>query len=715
MSLAQEKLKRMQALASSAGVKEVAKAPSRRPPDKHRLNKMRQKSEESVVQELMRIVDMPVRYIPTEDDIDALSYHYFQTKAYNEGWRLYPSQAESLLAYSEVGGAFLPLAVGGGKTLTSLLIANDAFKEGKRKIMIITKSSLCGQLCDEDVKKWRPLTIFNTPMHRLAGLNKKRRKMLAQSGRNGIYVFSYELLSRDFEILDAVAPDLIIADEAHHVAKKSARAGRFKRYIHTNHPQLVTLSGTMAQKKLTDVHELVTASLGNGSFLPRSFALTEEWSKIVDTSATSMSDFDNESVPNAGPLKYMVKWARDNFPEDRFKEDNGIVTDLFGDSVTGFRHVVNKRMSTTPGVVTSSGHDLPYSLYIKNDPVENPESYAGWDTVQELVQNLEKEWETPNGDKIEEAMLIHRWRYWIEGVGFYNERYWPEVDWILKHTTAGSEGQARSILEKSQEYHAYHTSYQSDLRKWLNTRARTGLDTPMLLGKEMSIHGSDTVGQALYASWKMWKDSDFNGRIDRNKKAVRVCAFKIAKAVKWAGDLQGEGGIIWYDNIEVGEWTCDLLKEAGVEHVHCPGGSASAQFLLKMANFRGKVLVASIAAHGTGRNLQCDRNMFYLQWPRSATAAEQSIGRQHRSEQEYDEVYVTTCLTTPFDKVQYGATLNDAAYDHQTYGNQQKIIYATYSPKPEIVPFEVLQEWHIEDAKKLNAEGKDVLQKAFGQ
>ena len=68
---------------------------------------------------------------------------------------------------------------------------------------------------------------------------------------------------------------------------------------------------------------------------------------------------------------------------------------------------------------------------------------------------------------------------------------------------------------------------------------------------------------------------------------------------------------------------------------------------------------------------------------------QQTIGRQHRHLQEYDEVFVTTCNTTEFDHILFGATLNDAAYVHQSQGNKQKLIYATYLPKPRIVPFEV--------------------------
>lgn len=348
MPLTLSKIAKMRELAAKAGAESVY-SPARRPPDSARLQAMRTRSQETVEQELRRIVNVPIRYTPTPDDIDLLSQHYFQAHAYNDGWRLLPTQADSLLAYSETQGGFLPLAVGGGKTLTSLLIANDAYTSGKDKIMLIVPPSLATQLCDTDIKHWRPLTIFNVPVHRLQGLDKHKRLALAQSGRKGIYVFTYSLLSSAdaHEILQAISPDLIILDEAHCVSKKSARTRRFHAYLHEKHPQIVALSGTMTQKSLMDYFELARSSLGKNNFLPNSPSLTEEWSKLIDTSASSISEFRNDVIPQAGPLKYVLNWARTNFPAESFE-----------DSVVGFRRAFQKRFMTTPGVVCSSGDDL---------------------------------------------------------------------------------------------------------------------------------------------------------------------------------------------------------------------------------------------------------------------------------------------------------------------------------------------------------------------
>lgn len=703
-----QKIAKMKALAESVGAEKVAKAPSRRPPSPAKIQAMRARSMETVAQELKRIVNVPLRYVPDDEILEALSEYYFQAKAFQDGWRLLPTQAQSLLAYSDIGGAFLPLAVGGGKTLASLLIANDAYLAGKQKVMLIVPPALATQLCDTDIKHWRPLTIFNTPIHRLHGLSKVKRQQLANSGRKGLYIFTYSLLSSAdaHEILSAVHPDLIILDEAHSVSKRSARTRRFTQYLHEFHPQVVALSGTMTQKSLMDYFEIARAALGQNNFIPNSVSLTEEWSRLIDTTATSVSDFRSDEQSEAGPLKYVLNWARQQFPNE-----------IFDDSVLGFRKAFKHRLTTTPGVVCSSGDDLPYSLYIKNDPVENPEKHEGWDRVEELVKQLDEKWLTPNGDEIEEAMHLFRWKYWIQGAGFYTELYWPTVDWMMERGIYDNETEAEYILERSKKYHEKNMEYSRELRKWITNRGRNGMDTPMLIGKNMSDHGSRDVGTALYNLWTAWHDADFDGRIERNKRAVRVCGFKIEKAVQYAKALpKGEGCLIWYDNDEIGEWANERLEEEGLDPLFCKAGEASNRILNDRKRCKGRVILLTSNAHFQGKNLQFDRNQFYLQWPRSAARAEQTIGRQHRHLQEYDEVFVTTCNTTEFDHVLFGATLNDACYVHQAQGNKQKLIYAKYLPKPKVVPFEVLMEWTggMGGLKKLDTAGKIIFNKTFG-
>lgn len=712
-----ERIAKMKA-AKAASPSAKSPAPVRRP--KIDLNKMKKQAAESSAVEIRRIIDMPIKEELSREDYEVISEHYLQAHVFNSPddpfRRLFDTQAESLVAYNRCQGGFFPLAVGGGKTLTSLLTANDAFMGGIKKIMLLVPPGLADQLVETDIKVCRKKTIFNIPVWNMAGIPHGKRKLLAHSGRQGIYIYTYSLLSsaKDSEndILDAIAPELIILDEAHSVTRPSSRTRRLWRYVEKARPQLVPLSGTMTQKSLNDFYSLAHHALGDFNFLPNSKVMTEEWSKIIDTSASNMSDYREDDVPKAGAIKDIITWARSNFPHEKDEHDRH----MFSDSLTGYRQAFRKRMETCPGVVISSGHELPYSLYIDNDPVERPDLCKGYDLQQDLISKLKNEWVTPNGDELEEKMHLFRWLYWIEGAGFYNELYWPTEDWLVEHNKACSTSEAKDLLERSQMHLMQQRGYHSSLRKWLQTRARPHLDSPMLVGNSMYHKGPKEVGEELYTMWKNMKDHDFDERIDRHKRAVRVCDFKITKAVQWAQNLpKGEGGLIWYDNEEIGLWAKERLEAAGVDFLFAPGGKAANALLRQPELCRGKVILLTINAHFQGKNLQFDRNQFYIQWPRSAKYAEQAIGRQHREQQEYDEVYVTTCLTSKFDSVLYSATLNDAVYVHVSMGNRQKIVYGKYLYKPQLMSYEVMEAMGVDFPRKLEGAAAKYAQERFGE
>jgi len=130
---------------------------------------------------------------------------------------------------------------------------------------------------------------------------------------------------------------------------------------------------------------------------------------------------------------------------------------------------------------------------------------------------------------------------------------------------------------------------------------------------------------------------------------------------------------------------------------------------------KDKIVVASITAHGEGKNLQHFHNQYFLQWPRNAAAAEQALGRLHRSGQEADVVLAVTNNSLDFDKMNFGACLNDSLYIHQSTGVKQKLIYATYFPdNPEIFPSEVLKERGYQPTI-LNADLWRAMEDRFGK
>ena len=61
------------------------------------------------------------------------------------------------------------------------------------------------------------------------------------------------------------------------------------------------------------------------------------------------------------------------------------------------------------------------------------------------------------------------------------------------------------------------------------------------------------------------------------------------------------------------------------------------------------------------------------------------------------------------------ATLNDAAYMHQSLKDRQILMEAVYSPKPKVVPYEVLKHWGAVDSHSTqDKEAAKLLKRLFG-
>lgn len=670
-------------------------------------HKMQTVANASIKQEIERIVSLPIIGDPTEEEIELVSRWYCPSGS----MKLFPEQVKAMMQYHDFGSIICPISVGGGKTLVSVLAANDGYTLfGKRKILLMTPSHLVNQLRQTELPKYRKIMSINVPFYWLAGESASRRMMMAKSNRAGCYVVSYSLLSTSSgaEIMDAIAPDLVIGDEIHRVASAnpSARGRRFKEMIKKYSPAIVGLSGTITKKSPRDYHFLVVNALQERSFIPRPAMLNDEWSKILDTNASSIDQFQPNQAPQPGPIKIVVDWAKKNFHDEKYKNN-----------LVGFRKSFYDRMRTTPGVIVSSGKDLVNSsLRFSNIKISAAEKKAsqGWDKLQELVNTLVNEWVSPNGDEIEHAMHIWRYRYELEGIGAYNSLFWPDAEAIAKKRKV-PESVAEDYLDRSLIHHKLQQAYNKELREFIKYKARQGLDTGFLIGQDMFRNGSDNVGHDLYSAWKEAREAKFPEIIEREEGFVRVCDFRIKKIIEWATRHQkenpGKGAVIWYDNIGVGLWLKDAFMQAGLPYFYCPANTQGRKNISDEAN-KGHFVLATFNAFSEGLNIQYNHShCFYAQWPRSATIAEQSLGRLHRPGQLEDEVRVFISICSDFDKILLASCLNDSAYVHQTMG-KQKLLYADWDERPSLVPYSVFVEWGS-GALKLDEEGKRLLVEKF--
>lgn len=590
-------------------------------------------------------------------------------------------------------------------TLATLMIAGKAYAKGLRKILLLVPSAVLGQLVITDIPWARSKVGINYPIHVLGGRPGQQRKALAMSGRPGLYIFTYSGLSAkdSSELIHAIKPELIICDEAHNVGRASARTKRLfgdDGYVSRYHPEGVCLSGTMTAKSIKDYWQLIRWCLGNNNPLPNSSHVANDWATVLDAQAGESS-----GGGGTGPLMPLVKWAREKMPV----KSHEITEDL-----AGFRKAFRWRMETAPGVVSSGDATIGTSLIIANRPVPDHKKTVGWKELETLQDKVNNEWLTPDNDEIEHSIHTWKWLYELSG-GFYNKLTWPGPS-ALASRKGIDDHTALELLERAKEHHGAGQEYAKALRKWLQEESFEGCDTPMLVGNEFFRNGSKSIDNNLYLLWKDWKGLDFPDRPARDSSAVRICPYKVYEALKWVLEEvpKGEGALIWVFHQEMGQWMVDTLIETGVPNVlHCPAGNKANTDILDARNAK-KIIVASMSSHGTGKNLQAFQHQYFLQWPRPAIMAEQTIGRTHRNGQMADQLVVYTNQTQDFDDLNFAACLNDSLYIHQTTGNRQKLIYATYDPMPKIFPAPVLRERGFQN-KALNYEQQQLMKERFGK
>lgn len=642
--------------------------------------------------ELLRIISLPICKPLGPVELEDFNRKLVLADALASGFRLFEPQANAIHTFVEQGSLFAPISVGWGKTFICLVCANLAYLRGDHKIVLFIPPQVFGQLTLRDIPWARRRVNLAVPFYGLGRMSAARRKAIASSGRPGCYIFPYSLLSTmdSVELLDSIKPTLIIADEAHCLKNATAaRTKRVMRYISEKHPRLVCLSGTITSKGIGDYHHLIRHSLRDSCPLPQSPTICAEWSLALDAAVEQVSPA-LESM-----LKPLRSWAAFTWPKDR--------ATYLAPGTTGIRKSYQQRLVTCPGVVASGDAEIGTSLTIQNLLAGKPPQ-----ALVDLMKKVTDEFLTPNGDEIEHAIHTFKWLYELSA-GFYNELVWPEPA-EFAHRRGITEIEAKIILGKAREHHKAEQEYTSELRKFLNGHPPKGLELPMAVGAEIA-RGGDRVPGKLKSLWLRARELDFAGRPDRDSRVVRVDPYKINLAVKWARDHKK--GIIWVHHQELGRWVFETLKGAGVDVVECPAGNAGDTRIIDRANAK-RVCVASMAAHGTGKNLQHFQDQLFLQWPRPAKDAEQVIGRTHRNGQEADELIVNTCNTTQFDHIVFAACLNDSVYVQQTTGERRKILFASYDPLPKIYSQGFLTERGMQQIQLNSEQQKALIDKFAG-
>lgn len=654
--------------------------------------------------EITRILNLDIQWPLTPEESEAYSRDNMLAVAFNEGIRLKERQASALWCYDMSTGPFCPIGAGCGKTLIGVGIATRAYEKGLKKILLLVPPQVYSQLVMHDlalIRSWIPVRV---PFIALGNTTSRRRIQLAKSGRHGCYILPYSCLSTQdaSEVLLAIDPDCIIADEAHSLSyRTSARTNRIIHFLEHRAKQgrvveFIPMSGTITGKTIMEYQPLIGACLNINSPLPLSPTMANEWGHWIDAEA---EEYTGDA--SLGQIQGLVDWARLHFPQQEIPND-----------ISGFRTAYRLRLNSAPGVVSTGDAEIGTSLYIANRVVEVDKESDGWKRLDSMIDGV-LEGLAPNGDIIEHAIHGFRWLYELSA-GFYNQMLWPSADTLAKRKNISIE-HATDIIERAIQHHEMSQIFAKELRAWLSTHNIPSLDTPLLVRSSMAQNGHARVGKVLYTAWQEMKRLEFEEMPIRDKRAVRVFDYKVKAVADWYRNHvpKGAGCLVWAYNNEIIEWTAECLSEAGLDPLVCYSGEQYNRLIRDPKN-KHRLVVASIAAHGTGKNLQHFQHQYCVQWPRPAKTAEQLLARTHRTGQKADELIVYTNFTTEFDRLNYAACLNDALYIQQTLGNRQRIIYAGYDPLPTIFPPSVLKERGMQN-RLLSPEQEKVMQALFGK
>lgn len=636
--------------------------------------------------EALRICSLPILPEMSEEEHEQFCAEEMLAESFDRGDRFLRPQAGAIRAYREAAGGFFPIGVGFGKTGVCLAIANIAHRQGLRKSLLFIPPQVLDQFMLRDVPFWRRRIPF--PILRpwcLGGIGRAARARIAASNRPGLYVMPYSLLSQPdaVDLIASIRPQLVIGDEAHLLQNpRAARTKRLLAYLNETQPQFVAMSGSITAKSVMDYHHLVTLSLRDRSPLPRSGSMAYFWGQLLASSTNEVSG----DTPARFALMPVMKWAKQHFPAEKFDDTE----------IESYRRAYRHRLVTAPGVVATSDADIGVSLTIENDkPIQAPNA-----ALVELIAKANK-YQTPNGDPIDHAIHIYKWLYELSS-GFYNQLSWPTQETLTKA------GRTTDDLERAKDHHTLTSIYHKHLREFFKT-SPPGLDTPMMVGLEAN-RAQPRLPEELLNAYRMMRNAQTENMVERESRAVLVDAFKINHAAAWAIERHDRGAILWVWHQVMGQWLVKALREAGLDPAYAPAG---ANELICDPESGKRIVVASIAAHGTGKNLQHFQEQLVVQWPRDCRTAEQLIGRTHRTGQAASELTVTTNRSLPFDHVNFAACLNDAIYVQQTLGMRQKIIYCNHAPLPEIFSPEFLREQGA-SPDMLNAEQRAMMKELFG-
>lgn len=333
--------------------------------------------------ETSRILNIPV------DDRDGTTLVESWTarlRAPGGTWDLLPQQALSIeyAASDDARGLFLPVTVGGGKTLLGALLGTVMGYE-PHEVVVLCRPNLIAEAARE-LELYHEQFVFEDPVY-----------------------LSYKILSDtdSGSLLWQLAPKLIIADEAHALKHpRAARTNRFVKYMRMRRDvRFVAMSATFTNASVQEYAHLAYLALGDYSPLPIVWPTLESWSRVVDVN------------PKQPPTKQ--DWHSLMPLIEKFGPNDDEDLPLYKQA----RHAFGERLRLTPGVVVTDGDSYDGEIEVADWLPVVPSG------ITDAMDLLKDEGVLPNGTIVEDppSKLLQL------SQGFYYFPDWPgepDLEWL---------------------------------------------------------------------------------------------------------------------------------------------------------------------------------------------------------------------------------------------------------------------------------------------
>jgi hypothetical protein len=549
------------------------------------------------------LIDLPSHDIdpscPTSTRVDYWSHRF----GVSGEFKLRPAQAGGLTAADQLAkypgtGAFIQAAVGSGKTLLALLLAR-VYADVKNPLLLV-KPALIPEL-EAEIHRWRHHFKLMVPR-----------------------VMAYSQLSRpeSTDALRAIAPDLIIADEAQSLGNpKSARTLRFLRYMESAPgTRFIGMTGTWADKSISEYAHLMRLAIGPLCPLPEGKRPFNAWRSVLDV----------KGEPNDSDIDRFKALA------DHYNIPFGGGTALRRDAA---RLAYYTRLKTTPGVLLTTQSSCDEPLHITCVDPGVPQA------IEDAMDTMEKDWVLPNGDEVVDGTEYARHAATLS-VGFYNRWDWDAVD-------------ADSVWDAARK------EWSSCVRRYLSSHAREGCDSPRLVEDWVRRDQPRNELTRALADWDAVRELQAPPTIP-----VWVTYEVMLWAKAWLDNLPTPS-IIWYYSRAV----APVLEQLGVY----------VKTEKPKPDYKKRPRVAlPITKFGTGMNLQEYRHHLLIEPRPSGKATEQWLGRSHRGGQD-QAVHVDILTGTWKQRLAVRDSILRARFQQKTSGQDQKLLIAEWHDAPFLI------------------------------